>query len=174
MLVIVGLVVLLAAVAVGVIGVLTNAGAAHLLTDHFAVVGYHVTGSTGSLFLYGIVVGAVAGVGLSVLLTGARRAVNRGRDARHELQTGRQDSAPVAHHPDTQLKDHQHLGAQTSAPAKADKATTGAQTSAPAKADKATTGAERFGLLGRWWRRLTEHQHPTGAGPTSVTAPTKH
>ena len=47
--------------------VLANGGHAHAVT-HFAVFGYHVTGSTGTLFLYGIVVGALALAGLSVLL----------------------------------------------------------------------------------------------------------
>jgi len=60
MIVIVGLVVLLAAVIVGFTGVLANAGPAHPLTENFSVLGYHVTGSTGTLFLFGIVVGAVA------------------------------------------------------------------------------------------------------------------
>jgi hypothetical protein len=43
-----------------VAGVLSNAGSGHALTHPFLVFGYHVTGSTGALFLYGIVVGAVA------------------------------------------------------------------------------------------------------------------
>ena len=85
MIVIVGLVVLLVAVIVGFTGVLTNAGPAHPLTENFSLFGYHVTGSTGTLFLSGIVVGAVAMLGLSVLLAGARRTAGRGRDARHEL-----------------------------------------------------------------------------------------
>ncbi len=85
MIVIVGLVVLLVAVIVGFTGVLTNAGPAHPLTENFSLFGYHVTGSTGTLFLFGIVVGAVAMLGLSVLLAGARRTAGRGRDARHEL-----------------------------------------------------------------------------------------
>ena len=70
MIVIVGLVVLLVAVIVGFTGVLTNAGAAHPLTENFSVFGYHVTGSTGTLFLSGIVVGAVAMLGLSVCWPG--------------------------------------------------------------------------------------------------------
>jgi hypothetical protein len=67
--------------------VLTNAGAAHPLTENFSVFGYHVTGSTGTLFLFGIVIGAVGMLGLCVLLAGARRTARRGRDARHELKT---------------------------------------------------------------------------------------
>jgi hypothetical protein len=45
MIVIVGLVVLLVAVVVGFTGVLTNAGAAHPLTENFAVFGYHGSSS---------------------------------------------------------------------------------------------------------------------------------
>jgi hypothetical protein len=59
MIVIIGLVILIAAVFVGVAGVFANGGSTHALTDHFAVFGYHVTGSTGVLFLYGIVVGGI-------------------------------------------------------------------------------------------------------------------
>jgi hypothetical protein len=69
------------------------AGAAHPLTENFAVFGYHVTGSTGTLFRFGIVVGAVAMLGLSVLLAGARRTAGRGRDARHELKRSQRETA---------------------------------------------------------------------------------
>ena len=93
MIVIVGLVVLLVAVIVGFTGVLTNAGPAHPLTENFSVFGYHVTGSTGTLFLFGIVVGAVAMLGLCVLLAGARRTAGRGRDARHELKRSQRETA---------------------------------------------------------------------------------
>jgi len=53
MIVILGLVILVAAVIAGAAGVLANGSHAHAVT-HFAVFGYHVTGSTGTLFLYGI------------------------------------------------------------------------------------------------------------------------
>ena len=89
MIVIAGLALLIAAVVVGVAGVLTNAGSGHELTQGFAVFGYHVTGSTGTLFLYGIVVGALALLGLSLLLAGARRTSRRGRVARQELKQSR-------------------------------------------------------------------------------------
>ena len=84
MLVIVGLIILLAAAIISIVGALSNTGAAHPLTENFSVFGYHVTGSTGSLFLFGIVVSAVALLGLSVLLAGALRTAGRGRDARLE------------------------------------------------------------------------------------------
>jgi hypothetical protein len=95
MIVVLGLVVLVAALIAGVAGVLANGGHAHAVT-HFAVFGYHVTGSTGTLFLYGIVVGALALAGLSVLLAGARRTSRRGRDARHGLAQSRRETAAVS------------------------------------------------------------------------------
>jgi amino acid transporter len=78
MLAIVRLIVLLVAAIFAIVGVLSNAGTTHPLTENFSMFGYHVTGSTGSLFLFGIVVGAVALLGLSVLLAGARRTAGRG------------------------------------------------------------------------------------------------
>jgi hypothetical protein len=93
MIILIGLVILIAAVVVGVAGVLTNGGDAHTLTDQFAVFGYHVTGSTGLLFLYGIVVGAVGLLGLSLLVAGARRTARRGHTARSELKQSRRETA---------------------------------------------------------------------------------
>jgi hypothetical protein len=87
MIVILGLIILLAAVIVGVAGVLSNGGSGHALTHGFSVFGYHVTGSTGTLFLYGVVVGAVALAGLCLLLAGARRTSRRGRAARRGLSS---------------------------------------------------------------------------------------
>ena len=95
MIVLLGLVILVAAVIVGVAGVLANGGHAHAVTN-FAVFGYHVTGSTGTLFLYGIVVGALAVAGLSLLLAGARRTSRRGRDARRGLAQSRRETAAVS------------------------------------------------------------------------------
>jgi hypothetical protein len=96
MIVIIGLVILIAAVVAGVAGVLSNSGSGHPLTHHFAVFGYHVTGSTGTLFLYGIVVGALALFGLSLLLSGTRRSVRRGREARRGLKQSRRETAAVS------------------------------------------------------------------------------
>jgi hypothetical protein len=95
MIVILGLVILVAAVIAGVAGVLANGGHAHAVT-HFAVFGYHVTGSTGTLFLYGIVIGVLGMLGLSLLLAGARRTSRRGRDARRGLAQSRRETAAVS------------------------------------------------------------------------------
>ena len=132
MVVIVGLVVLLVAVIVGFTGVLTNAGAAHPLTENFAVFGYHVTGSTGTLFLFGIVVGAVAMLGLSVLLAGARRTAGRGRDSRHELKRSQRETAFV-----NQEREQRQVGAA------------GGSAVNP---QPAPTPRSRVSLLGRWSR----------------------
>ncbi|MFJ9074795.1 hypothetical protein ACIRO3_06010 [Streptomyces sp. NPDC102278] len=93
MLIILGLVVLIAAVVVAVAGVLGNAGAGHGIGQGFDVFGYHVTGSTGTLFLYGIVLGAIVLFGLLLLLAGARRAFRQGRAARAELDESRRQEA---------------------------------------------------------------------------------
>jgi hypothetical protein len=142
MIVIVGLVVLLVAVIVGFTGVLSNAGPAHQLTENFSLFGYHVTGSTGTLFLSGIVVGAVAMLGLSVLLAGARRTAGRGRDARHELTRSQRETAFLNQERDQRLEHQQH----------------GATTGSAVNPQPAPTPRNRIPLLGRWSRG----RQPTG------------
>jgi hypothetical protein len=95
MIIILGLIILVAAVVAGAAGVLGNADTAHAV-NHFSVFGYHVTGSTGTLFLYGIAVGAVGLFGLSLLLAGARRTSRRGSDARHGLRQSRRETAAAS------------------------------------------------------------------------------
>lgn len=126
MIVIVGLVLLLFAVIVGFIGVLNNAGAAHPLSENFSVLGYHVTGSTGTLFLFGIAIGALAMLGMSVLLAGARRSAGRGRDARRELQRSRREAEFVNRDRDFQ---RQPVGAATGPTANSEGVTAAATTS---------------------------------------------
>ena len=129
MIVIVGLVVVI----VGFTGLLTNANP---LPENFAVFGYHVTGSTGSLFLFGIVVGAVAMLGLSVLLAGARRTAGRGRDSRHELKRSQRETAFLNQEREQRLE-HQQVGAA------------GGSAVNP---QPAPTPRSRVPLLGRWSR----------------------
>ncbi len=90
----------------------------HSLTENFAVFGYHVTGSTGTL----VPVrnrrwrGGDAGA-LSVLLAGgaAHRAA-AGEPARHELQRSQRETAFLNQERDQRLE-HQQAGAATGAAA---------------------------------------------------------
>jgi hypothetical protein len=113
MIIVIGLVILIAAVVAGVVGVLSNGGSGHALIHPFAVFGYHVTGSTGTLFLYGIVVGAVAVLGLSLLLAGARRTSRRGHDARRGLKESRRQTAAVSRDRDDLLDQRETARAST-------------------------------------------------------------
>ena len=141
--IIIGLVVLIAAVVVGAAGVLSNGGSGHALTHPFAVFGYHVTGSTGALFLYGIVVGAAALVGLSLLLAGARRTARRGREARRGLERSRRETAAVSQDRDNLIDQRQTARAYT--------ASTMGNGDAPADGDRLLDGnGHRGGSRGRW------------------------
>jgi hypothetical protein len=124
MIVILGLVILVAAVIVGVGGVLGNGGSGHALSHGFSLFGYHVTGSTGTLFLYGIVVGAVALFGLSLLLAGARRTSLRGRAARRGLKQSRHETAAVSRDRDDMIDQRDTARAET-ASARQDEAARG-------------------------------------------------
>ena len=87
-----GLVILIAAVVIGVVGVLSNSGSAHEFTGGFSVFGVDVTCSTGTLFLCGIVIGAAGLLGLSLILAGTRRTARR-RTAQHRRKPSRRGSA---------------------------------------------------------------------------------
>ena len=91
MIIILGLIILVAAVVVGVAGVFGNGGT-HGLAHGFSVLGYHVTGS-GTVFLYGIVVGAAGLFGLWLLLAGVARTSRRGRAARRGLRQSQRETA---------------------------------------------------------------------------------
>ncbi len=113
MIIIIGLVILIAAVVAGVAGGRSNSGSGHPLTHPFAVFGYHVTGSTGTLFLYGIVVGALGLLGLSLLLAGARRTSRRGREARRGLTQSRRETAAASQDRDDLLGQRETARAYT-------------------------------------------------------------
>jgi hypothetical protein len=92
MIIILGLIILVAAVVVGAAGVLGNDGGTHGLAHGFSVLGFHVTDS-GTVFLYGIAVGVIALFGLWLLLAGARRTSRRGSAARRGLRQSRRETA---------------------------------------------------------------------------------
>jgi hypothetical protein len=152
MIIIIGLVILVAAVVAGVAGVLGNGGSGHAVT-HFAVFGYHVTGSTGTLFLYGIVVGALGLFGLSLLLAGARRTSRRGSAARRGLRESRRETAAVSQDRDDLISQREAARTYTSS-------TLG---------NGATSGGRHAGEDGGGPRSM---RHPFGRRPASPPAHT--
>ncbi|MEV4557879.1 hypothetical protein AB0K51_12860 [Kitasatospora sp. NPDC049285] len=105
MIVVLGLFVLIAAAVVALAGIFTNTGAAHDLTSNFTVFGHQLTGSTGTLFLFGIIVGAAAMLGLGLLLAGARRTSRRGATARHGLRDSRRETDAATKDRDTAVEE---------------------------------------------------------------------
>ena len=108
MIIVLGLIILIAAVVVGVAGVLGNDGGAHGLTHGFSVLGFHVTGS-GTVFLYGIAVGVIGLFGLWLLLVGARRTSRRGSAARRGLRQSRRETAQSRQETAAVAKDRDEL-----------------------------------------------------------------
>lgn len=102
---VVGLLLLAAAVVVGAAGVAANTGTAHQLSGGFTFFGYHVHGSAGRLFLAGLVIGAVAMLGFVMTADGLRRdaALRRelGRFRRDARARRRAEAAAAAETPKT-------------------------------------------------------------------------
>ncbi|APA99511.1 LapA family protein [Nocardia seriolae] len=90
---IIGLIALLGAVTVGVAGVQANSGGEHALPSGFTVFDHTYGGSSGLLFAYGILVGAVGTAGFILLLAGAWTTSRRGVLARRELRQSRREMA---------------------------------------------------------------------------------
>lgn len=92
---------------VAIVRVLSNAGgAAHPPTENLSVFGYH---QPAQLFLFGIVVGGVAPLRLSVLLAGARRNASRGSAARRAASRFHREMAFKNRARDTRLEHQQHV-----------------------------------------------------------------
>jgi hypothetical protein len=89
--IVLGVLLLVAAGAVALGGIFANSGSSHTLAQSFTIFGYELEGSTGRLFLYGIVVGAVAALGLGMLIAGLSRTVRHRAAARRELRAARQE-----------------------------------------------------------------------------------
>lgn len=89
MIVFLGLALLIAAVVIGTAGVLSNNGPAHTLSDDFSLLGYHITATSGTLFLWAIVLGALGMLGLVLLTAGAHRSSQRLRQTKADLRLAR-------------------------------------------------------------------------------------
>jgi hypothetical protein len=83
----------------GVAGILANSGHTHAVA-HSAILGNHMTGSAGSVFLYGTAVGALAMLGLSLLAASVGRSSRRGLAASVSLAQSRRETAAVTQHRD--------------------------------------------------------------------------
>ena len=160
MIIIIGLVVLIAAVIAGVAGVLANSGSSHALTHGFAVFGYHVTGSTGTLFLYGIVVGAIGVLGLGLLLAGARRTSRRGHAARRGLRQSRQETAAASQARDDLLDEREATRASTVGPVN----------STPVGGHRSEASGSRWGRLPRFGHRPGTSGAANGSAASRPTA----
>lgn len=91
MVVILGLVVLIASAVVVAIGVLSNSGSNHAL-GNFGILGLHINnGSTGTLFLYGTLVGIVGTLGLALLWGALARRLSSG-GMRRELKNTKRET----------------------------------------------------------------------------------
>ncbi|WP_433194830.1 hypothetical protein ACQP1G_39615 [Nocardia sp. CA-107356] len=93
MIIIIGLVVLIGAVVIGVAGVAANTGEVRTSSSDFGVFDYHFTASAGELFLYGMAIGAIGMLGLSLLLAGVWRSSRRSSATRRDLRRSRKELA---------------------------------------------------------------------------------
>ncbi|MEV5651077.1 hypothetical protein AB0L57_22735 [Nocardia sp. NPDC052254] len=91
MIVFIGLIVLLAALVVGVGAALANSGDTHVLASEFTVFGIHFTPTQNELFGAGAAVGAVAMLGLALVLSGAFSSARRHAEIRRELRYSRRE-----------------------------------------------------------------------------------
>jgi hypothetical protein len=165
MIIILGLIILVAALIVGVAGVLGNAGSAHAVA-HFSVLGYHVTGSAGTLFLGGIVVGAAGMLGLGLLLAGARRTSRRGSAARRGLRQSRRETAAASQERDDLIE--QRDTAHASAASNLSNGTGAQDTSLSSAGERRS----RLRDLGRWLApaQTAERSDPPGGRPVANVA----
>jgi hypothetical protein len=111
MIIILGLIILVAALIIGVAGVLGN-GSTHAVV-HLSALGYHLSGSAGTLFLAGIVVGAAGLLGLILLLAGARRRLRRGSAATRRLRQSRRETAAASQERDDLIEQRDTARAST-------------------------------------------------------------
>jgi len=81
-----GLLLLVIAIVIVLVGVLSNMGSSHLLARSFEIFGHHVSGSTGRLLLIGFILGALAMLGLNLLLAGLGRGIKRRVSTRRQLK----------------------------------------------------------------------------------------
>ncbi|MCW2547826.1 MAG: hypothetical protein JWN96_2286 [Mycobacterium sp.] len=100
-----GLLLLVVAAVVALVGIFTNLGSSHQLGRTVDLLGYHLHGSTGKLLLVGVIVGAVGMLGLNMLLAGIGRGFSRSISKRKERRSQRQVTQTV-------VQDRDHLASE--------------------------------------------------------------
>jgi hypothetical protein len=169
MIVVLGLLVLAVAATISIVAVASNGGGGHPLGGDFTVAGLHLSGlSTGQLFLYGVVVGTIGMLGLSMLLgTFSQRMASRSSRRRLKGSQLEAEALRVDHERLSQQLDDERAGNRQAIADAADgdvtddagsagSALPGHVGSASAAANGATANAlrgERPGLL----QRLGQH-----------------
>ncbi|MEV6578598.1 hypothetical protein AB0M92_10620 [Streptomyces sp. NPDC051582] len=152
MILILGLIILIAAIVVGVAGLFGNTGPGHVLGagGDFSVFGYHATGSTGALFLTGIIVGAAALLGLALVMAGARRSARRSARTGREPVTSRREAGAIDREHELEREDliRQRDDARAQATIRDD---AGAETPAPAAGSTDRVADAPHGRRGHWF-----------------------
>jgi hypothetical protein len=100
-----GLLLLVIAAVVGLVGIFTNLGSSHQLGRTVDLLGYHLHGSTGKLLLAGVIIGAVGMLGLNMLLAGVGRGFKRSISQRKERRSEQRQTKSV-------VQDRDHLAAE--------------------------------------------------------------
>jgi len=142
-----GLLVLAAAVVVGAVGVASNTGTQHQLPDGFSIFGYHIHGSVGKLFFAGLVIGAIGMIGLIMVLDGVRRnAALRRELLRFRREARSRRTAPAVVAPATQAPVSRTPEPQAPAPAARTVVTREPITQAPVVGTTGGTSSARTSL----------------------------
>jgi hypothetical protein len=100
-----GLLLLVVAAVVALVGVVTNLGSSHQIGRTVDLLGYHLHGSTGKLLLVGVIIGAVGMLGLNMLMAGIGRGFKRSISQRKEHRWERRQTKAV-------VEDRDHLAAE--------------------------------------------------------------
>jgi hypothetical protein len=116
--IVLGLLLLIAAGAVALGGIFANSGSGHALAQSFTVFGYELEGSSGRIFVYGIVVGVIAALGFGLLVAGLNRGVRHRVATRRELRRARQEKEVLQRQHDELASrlDDEHARAEGRAP----------------------------------------------------------
>jgi ABC-type Na+ efflux pump permease subunit len=100
-----GLLVLLAVGAIGIARITAYNGTTHSSPFRLDVTGYHLQGPGSRLFLFGLLIGALAMLGLSTMVAGLGRGFRRRPAARQLLTGSRQPTSALQEHNDQVTRD---------------------------------------------------------------------